>query len=429
MNRPNEENVFWYSLKKPAQAKKLSGTINADVVVIGGGMAGLSCAQKLREHNLSVVLLEKDFCGAGASGKTSGFITPDSEIELSALLANHGPEKAKRIWEFVIAGVSAIRKNIEDYNIDCDYQVQDSLFIANNKTGLKYVKEQYEARKELGYESTLYSKDGLPEIIGSMGYVGAVRYPDTFGMNSYLYCQAMREILIKNGVQIFEETPAVNITNSSVITPEGRVEAKHVIVAGDRFIPDMGVLKKEIYHVQTFLGISKPLSDENAKKIFKSDKMMAWDTDLIYNYFRVTGNNRVLLGGGDLLYTYAHSISNNTKRFKKRLSSYFHKKFPDVPFELEYIWPGMLGVSKDLLPVMGYGPDNKTSNIWYLGAATGLPWANALGHYAADKIISGRNELDGDFSWKRKFIIGPKIQTLISTPVTYAISHGIAEHL
>ena len=73
------------------------------------------------------MVIEKDFCGSGASGKTSGFITPDSEIELSSLLDTYGPEKAKHIWEFVISGVESIRKNIERHGISCDYQKQDSL--------------------------------------------------------------------------------------------------------------------------------------------------------------------------------------------------------------------------------------------------------------------------------------------------------------
>jgi len=426
MNK-ERNNVFWYTLKEPAQGEKFSGDISADVVVVGGGMAGLSCAQKLREAGLSVVLVEKDFCGAGASGKTSGFITPDSEIELSSLLANYGPEKAKHIWEFVLSGVESIRRNIKQNNIQCDYQVQDSLFIANTPARTKYVEEEYKARQTLGYTSKLYGVRELRHIVGTTHYSGAVRYPDTFGMNSYLYCQALRDIILKAGVKIYEGTPVTRVHAQGTDTLMGSVTAQHIVVCGDRFIPDLGVLQKEIYHVQTFLGISKPLSDAEINTLFPENRMMVWDTDLVYNYFRVTGDNRILLGGGDVLYTYAHNPSNNTARFKRRLTAYFKKKFPDIQVELDYMWPGMLGVSKDLLPIMG--ADEKMKNVWYVGAATGLPWANALGTYAAERIIHGRNEFDDIFSWRRKFIIGPRMQALLTTPVTYAISHGIAKYI
>lgn len=420
-------NVYWYSLKNPKPNETLWGEIKTDIVVIGAGMTGLSCAQKIHDAGRKVVVIEKDFCGSGASGKTSGFITPDSEIELSSLLDTYGPEKARRIWEFVIYGVNSIRKNIERYNISCDYQRQDSLFIANNTSSFKHIKKEHEARTQLGYTSTLYNNTKVKKIIGSKEYEGAVRYPDTFGMNSYLYCQSMKEILQASGVRIYEQTPAKSIVGHEMVTPHGKITADHIIVCTDRFIPDLGILKKEIYHVQTFLGITKPLSLDQVRAIFPNDAMMVWDTDLVYNYFRLTGDNRLLIGGGDLLYTYAHNVTNNTARFGRRLKNYIKKKFPMVDIEMEYLWPGMLGVSKDLLPIIG--PDENNDCMFYVGAATGLPWAVALGQYAADHFLYNRNEFDETFSQHRKFVIGPRLQSLLRTPTTYALSHGIAKYL
>lgn len=418
-------NVYWYSLKDPMPGERLSGEIKAEAAVIGGGMAGLSCAQKLREAGYSVVLVEKDFCGSGASGKTSGFITPDSEIELSSLLADYGPEKAKQIWEFVLSGVNDIRTNIERNGIPCDYQIQDSLFIANNASGFGHIKKEHEARMQLGYASTLYKKTSIKEVIGSQEYGGAVRYPDTFGMNAYLYCQAMKDMLKASGAAIYEKTPAEYISSHEIITPQGRITAENIIVCTDRFIPDLGAFKKEIYHVQTFLGITRPLSPSQAEVIFPNGAMMVWDSNLIYNYFRMTGDNRLLIGGGDLLYTYAHNVTGNTARFGRRLKNYIRKKFPSLDTTLEYLWPGMIGVSKDLLPIMG--PDKNNNCVWYVGAATGLPWAAALGGYAADRLTQGSSEFDEYFSPYRHFVIGKRIQAFLSTPATYAISHGIAK--
>lgn len=419
--------VYWYNLKDPKPNKSFSSEMKTTVAVVGGGMAGLSCAQRIHDAGVPVVVIEKDFCGSGASGKTSGFITPDSEIELSLLLDTYGPEKAKRIWEFVISGVDSIRKNIDRYNISCDYQIQDSLFIANNASGFRHVKKEHEARTQLGYVSTLYDNTKIKEIIGSKKYEGAVRYPDTFGINSYLYCQAMKDVLRASGVPIYEQTPATSIMDHEIVTPHGCITADHIIVCADRFIPDLGALKKEIYHVQTFLGITKPLSLDQVRAIFPNDAMMVWDTDLVYSYFRLTGDNRLLIGGGDLFYTYAHKATRNTARFGRRLQNYIQKKFPSIHIEIEYLWPGMLGVSKDLLPIIGPNEDN--DYVFYVGAATGLPWATALGQYAADRMLHGRNEFDEDFSSRRHFVIGRRMQSLLRTPATYALSHGIAKYL
>lgn len=428
MHSHSDTDIFWYTARRGAPLPALSGAVRADVVVIGGGMAGLSCAQRLLEAGKSVVLVEKYFCGAGASGKTSGFVTPDSEIVLSEVLEMHGPERAKRIWQFVLSGVSHIRDTIARHRIDCDYRIQDCFFAANGRAGQQAVAAEHRARQELGYASRLYpSAADARTAIGSPAYAGGVRYPDTFGINSYLYCQALRDILARAGARIFEQSPAIRITATRVETPAGIVHARHIVVCADRFIPEFAFASAEIYHVQTFLAISKPLADGAMRRIFPDGELMVWDSDLIYHYFRPTGDDRILLGGGDLWYTYARSPATRTARFARRFRKYASRVFPDIPIELEYVWPGMLGVSKDLLPVMGHDP--AAPNIWYVGAATGLPWAAALGIYAADRILSGRDEFDEDFSQHRHFLIGRRMQRALTTPITYALSHGAVEYL
>src|SRR6185436_16971693 len=96
--------VFWHEAGSPA-LPPLAQDARTEIVVVGGGVAGLSCAQALSEKGCKVVLLEKDQCGSGASGRSSGFVTPDSEMELSDLIRNLGPHVAKRLWEFALGGV------------------------------------------------------------------------------------------------------------------------------------------------------------------------------------------------------------------------------------------------------------------------------------------------------------------------------------
>lgn len=81
-----DPSVYWYGGQSP-RVEPLRGVVRSEVVVVGGGVAGLTCAQTLAARGTEVTLVERAFCGAEASGRSSGFITPDSELELSDLLA------------------------------------------------------------------------------------------------------------------------------------------------------------------------------------------------------------------------------------------------------------------------------------------------------------------------------------------------------
>lgn len=426
MNTQPIDQVFWYTKNKQRSHKNLSKNMNADSVVVGGGLAGLTCAQQLSKAGQKVVLLEKDFCGAGASGKSSGFITPDSELEVQDLIDNFGQQAAKILWQFAQSGCQIIKDNIETYKIECDYIKQDSLFIANNKNQEQTIKKEYKARVSLGLECKLYDQNNIREIICSDDYYSGLKFSGTFGINSYDYCQSIAKLLTDNGVEIYEKSSVVKINSDSVETQDHKIIAKNIIIATDRFLPELQIAQEEIYQAQTFLAISKPLTAEMSKKLFPKKPLMVWDADLIYQYFRLTCENRILLGGGNLLFTYYPKEIHNSKIIYAKLSNYFHKKFPYLDVKWEYLWPGLIGVSRDFAPVVGryeYG-----SSTYFISAAAGLPWAAALGSYIAEKIVNKRDDLDSYFSKDRKFRISSSFEKWIGKAPTFALSQGIEKY-
>jgi len=418
---------YWYSKREPLYTLPLSEDCTVDVVIVGGGIAGLSCAQILSAAGKKVAIVEREFCGSGASGKAAGFILQDSELELGELIRTHGVDGAKKLWEFVGGGVEQIRNNIQEHNLSCDYQKEDSMFVANNQTSKHFIQEERESRSKLGYQFEVYEQPALQQAINSPRYTAGIRYTGTFGIDPFAYCQELSELLQKQGVHIFENTGVQQIEKDRVITARGTVFAEHIVVCADRFIPEFDKLQSEIYHIQTFVGVTKSLTDEQVKLLFPSGNLLVWDTDLIYHYFRVTGENKLLLGWADVMYTYSPNPAKHYGRFAPHLRAYFAKTFPQFPIEFERIWPGMLGVTKDLLPIMG--PDEIHDSIWYAGAATGLPWASALGAYSAERILNERNDFDNVFSSKRKFTIGPRVQKMLTKPLSFALSHALIKYL
>jgi hypothetical protein len=168
---PQEQN-FW-SLKR-SDALPLQTNTESEVVVIGGGMARLTAAQAFAKKGKKVIVLEAYHCGAGASGKSSGFIEPNCEMSLSEFIERYGIEAGKTIWKLIqLYGVEHIRNNIKQYNLDCDYTEQDSLDVASSEKDVEGIVKEAEYLAQFGYKTNFITKEDLPSIIGSDYYIGA----------------------------------------------------------------------------------------------------------------------------------------------------------------------------------------------------------------------------------------------------------------
>ncbi len=418
--------VFWFD-RKVRPLPPLVGAVRTDVVVVGAGMMGLMCARTLRAHGQRVCLVEADFCGAGASGRSSGLVTPDSELELHDLVRQFGSEDAPRLWDFALGGVNAIRQAVAEDEIDCDLQVQDALYVAATPGGARIISAEYAARNSFGYPSMLHSRENLPDILGSTSYFGGLRFGDTFGIDGYGACVGMREGLLRAGGLIFERSPVTRILENGVETPQGSVQAPAVIICADRFLPTLGLARREIYHAQTFLAISERLGRSDVDRMFPRGPLMVWDTDLTYKYFRMTGDGRLLIGGGTLLNTYSRHEQHRPEQVVRRLTRYLAARFPGLRIKFNACWPGLIGISKDFAPVVGRHP--RHAAVHFAAGAAGLPWAAALGRYLAEKVLDGRNDFDAALSVHRRFAVGPRLQAVLGTPSAFAISHGILKFL
>lgn len=416
---PPQDQVYWY-LKQDTVAR-CNNDLSVDIAIIGGGMAGLSAAQECHKKGKRAVLLEQYYCGSGASGKSSGFITPNAELSLTDFAQRYNADAARHIWDFIIGGVENIRTNIERYNFVCDYAKQNTLVVANSKSALTQLEREHNNLVKAGYQSSFYPPNTIHNYIGSDQYFGGVGYENTFGINGYRYCQEMKKLLQNAGMMIFEETPVTAIQDHVLITPHARITADNIIICADRFIPDLNLLTKEIYHAQNHLMISEQLTDEQRQILFPAANLMVWDTDLIYTYFRITGDNRLLLGGGDLLTIYSAKANHDYGRIIKKLTNYFIKKFPRLTIQFQHSWPGLIGISKDIAPIAG--PDRDKPFIYYVAAAAGLPIAAALGCYSVQHLLDGRTNLDPYFSPYRSFPISGALQSILGAKVSFALSN------
>jgi gamma-glutamylputrescine oxidase len=413
---------FWCDRRQPP-LPALEGAVDADIVVVGAGMMGLMCARTARAHGQRVCVVEAETCGAGASGRSSGLITPDSELELRDLVQQFGNAEARKLWEFAQGGVDAIRKAVLEDQIDCDMQAHDALFVATTRGGAQVISTEHAARNACGYPSMLYSRESLPGILGSTAYFGALRFGGTFGIHAFNACAGLRQRLLDTGARIFERSPVTRILENGVETPGGSVRAAAVIICADRFLPTLGLARREVYHVKTFLAVSERLASPDIGRIFPRGPLMVWGTDITYKYFRLTGDGRLLIGGASLVNMYSRSEKQRSAQVVRLVTRYLRRRFPGLRVKIAACWPGLIGVSKDFAPVVGRHPHYPS--VHYAAGAAGLPWAAALGRYLAEKVLNGRDDVDAALSVHRRFPIGPRLQAVLGAPAAFAISHGI----
>jgi len=419
------DHVLWY-LQRPV-TKQLRENISVDVAIVGGGMAGISAAQAFARRGKKVALFEQYFCGSGATGKSSGFITPNAELSCSDFAARFGDTAAQEIWNKFYDGIGLIESNIKDYGLSCGYRKQDSFMIASTPKANAYFRTEYEQLIKLGYKASIYDAHATRSLIDSDGYFGGLMYYDTFGLDGYAYVQAMKHQLESAGVGVYEESPVQGIFEHVLQLPHAQVTADYIVVCVDRFLPNLGLFDDELFQAQNFILASQQLTQEQITKIFPDRPLMVWDSELIYNYFRLTYDNRLILGGGDLWSTFVDRESYGHDSIVKKLQHYFKCKFPELDLQFEYRWAGLIGISKDIAPLIG--ADCKDPYRYYIAACAGLPIAAALGTYSAASLLDGERSMEQYFSIYRSFPIGGWLQKMMGKRLSFALSNALNQNI
>lgn len=423
---------WWYTTlfnTKVDVRPPLAGDISCDVLIIGGGMAGLHAAHHLANVGRNVVLLERNICGGSSTGKSAGFLTPDSELELGQLVRRYGREDAKKVWSIPVQGVDLIVGNINRYGFQCDLLKQDSLFVGIGRGGKKAVEEEVKARKQMDFSSTFYAAAELPQVNAGKGYMAGVRYGDTYGINPLLYAQELKQTLIDLGANIFESTEVMSIRDHTAYTHLGSVTADHIIVCIDKMKPDFSFAAREVYHAQTFLSISEPLSQKDIANLFPTDDIMCWDSRLVYSYYRLTGDRRLLLGGGSALTTFS-LMDVTPPRVINRVIARFKKFFPALE-HLEFIqyWPGRIDTTKDLIPIVDFDPS--MPHVQYVLGCVGLPWAAFCGHYAAKRLLEPEycHEYCTYLPLQRPYLIPFWLQRMMGKMASFSLNNIFSKYV
>jgi gamma-glutamylputrescine oxidase len=336
----------------PTLNNRLADSITADVCVIGGGLTGVSAALNLAERGCSVVLLEAERVGHGASGRNGGQLVSGFSCEMERIRQEVGLEISKVFWALSREALAEVKARITRHTISCDHR-SGYFYAAKNLRQMAYLQAlQKEWSTLYGYDkTTLVAREAVPQWVGTELYHGGLADAGGGQIHPLNYLLGLAEAARQAGVKLFEDSAVTRIDRNGqpqIHTANGQVRAKHLVLAGNAYLGGLvPELQRRLAQVSSFVGVTSPLDPALAARIMPADVAVS-DCDAVLDYYRMTGDGRLLFGAG------ANYAARQPAALKRYLSGRIKAVFPalaDIP--LEHAWSGHIGVTVNRIPDFG----------------------------------------------------------------------------
>lgn len=209
---------IWSKTCRIPRREKLKGAAKTQAAVIGAGMAGILIASALQEAGAEVSVLEAERIAGGQSRNTTAKITSQHGLIYQRLISDLGREKARQYAMANQEAVDSLRRLASDKQIDCDIEERSSYVYGNS---LEQLEAETEAARSLGLPAAFREGGELP-----VPAAGAVAFSAQAQFHPLKFIRALSEKLT-----IYEGSPVKRIDENRLITPEGSLEAEHIIFA------------------------------------------------------------------------------------------------------------------------------------------------------------------------------------------------------
>ena len=366
----------------------LQGEGHSDVCVIGGGFTGLSAALACVEKGLSVVLLEAENIGFGASGRNGGQLIPGLRWSMREIDAEFGRERSQAIFDLAWSAVDGVNDRVAEHGINCD--------LKSGHLEAAYKPAHFDdMQRETEFLSTQFGWDSIDVVqpadmgrhINGGEYHGGVYDRKGGHFHALNYALGLANAALAAGVEIHENGRVKSVNDGNQVrveTARGSVMAGHVIIATDAWVgdiaPDLGSYTVPImnYNIAT-----APLLD--ADQLLPSDAAVA-DSRFVLNYFRLSTDKRMIFGGGE---KYVQIPPADIGAFVRTHMATVFPSLANTP--IDYAWGGAVAVTSNRLPHMG-----RNGNVFF---AHGFSGHGALittlaGELVAEAVVGTMERFD-----------------------------------
>ena len=330
----------------------LEGAHRADLCVIGGGFTGLSTALSAAEAGLSVILLEAETIGFGASGRNGGQLIPGLRWSMRELAAAFGMERARAIFGLALAARDSVHLRIAKHRISCDLK-PGHLEAAHKPAHFDEMCREVEfRRRELDDESLeIIQPADMERHVGTVHYHGGILDRQGGHFHPLNYVRGLAGAGLAAGVRMFEQSRVVRLDNDGrveIATARGSVSAERAVVACDSWTGDVvPALGRYTVPIMNYNIATAPLGKEHAHALLPGDVAVA-DSRFVLNYYRLSADGRMIFGGGE---RYVQRPPADIGGFVRRHMEHLFPSLKGVP--VDYGWGGAVNVTTNRLPHFG----------------------------------------------------------------------------
>lgn len=368
----------------------------ADVVVIGGGIAGTSVAYHLASAGSgSVVLLERERIGSGTTGAAVGILSPPVRQPFHEMARFRGEEAARAIWELACRSVAGLgdllveRGEAEEAGLD----LTGGYVLAERHTE-HLVRGSFLALSLAGLPVSWLGHDELRDLVGGKGFVGGYRIDGGGSLDPRPTAVALARATADAGGIVAEEAEVSEVRREGgafvCVTPRGEIRSDHVVHATHLGAQEhLGDLGSEILPIRGQGFATAPMEHRFHGSFATHWKMNLW---------RQTRSGRILVGGwrhDAWDRSYGQAEPRVDRSLQDSLRTWFEATFPELgTLEVEREWSGVFGWTADYLPLVGPVPEHPGEHVICGFSGGGLPFAFESGRIVA-RWIGGGEEIPG----------------------------------
>jgi glycine/D-amino acid oxidase-like deaminating enzyme len=377
MNIVNDSTCSWINDLPPrTNIKSLQSNEDSEWLIIGAGYTGLSAARKLGQlyPNQKIILVDAQLAGEGASGRNSGYLV-DTTLN-DGFTSNKDLDNYKKKTDIYNLGINVVKKFINDYQVDCDWNECGKYFASSKKEDEKILRNFSDTLKKLGFTHNLLSNNELSKKLGTNFYNVALYTKGGVLLHPGKLVRAMIDVLPKN-VCLYENSSLLSWSKTKDIISckfkNGSVITKKIIFATNGFLNSLGIKSNYNFPITLTASMTRPLTDDEFKSIGQPKEWGVLPIRPMGATIRMTKDRRILIRNtAEVHNPFKMSESDLNKRSINQKIG-IKKRFPQLPENIvKSSWSGVVSRTRNSSQIFEKIDNNIFAAGCYNGSGIGV---------------------------------------------------------